>query len=132
MNIIGGGLRIGKGKYSVKQTAFDDIGFPAGVQLHSLKDDCWPEKCKLHPSIFLNYCLDTKQKSLLLRPTRNLIPVIKWPAEIKVSGNGGIPEWPNGTDCNSVVARLRRFESFSPHLCFQGHPKNGWFHSPKN
>ena len=115
MNIIGGGLRIGKGKYSVKQTAFKDNGFTAGVQLHSLKDDYWSEKYKLNPSIFLNYCLDTKQKSLLLRPTRNLIPVIKWPAEIKVSGNGGIPEWPNGTDCNSVVARLRRFESFSPH-----------------
>jgi len=39
MNIIGGGLRIGKGKYSVKQTAFKDNGFTAGVQLHSLKDD---------------------------------------------------------------------------------------------
>src|SRR5512138_2754588 len=28
---------------------------------------------------------------------------------------GGIPEWPKGTDCKSVVGRLRRFESSSLH-----------------
>ncbi len=28
---------------------------------------------------------------------------------------GGIPKWPNGADCKSVVGRLRRFESCSPH-----------------
>ena len=32
---------------------------------------------------------------------------------LKVSG--GIPEWPNGTDCKSVGVRLRRFESSFPH-----------------
>jgi len=46
MNIIGGGLRIGKGKYSVKQKAFKDIGFPAGVQLHNLVDKYCSEKYK--------------------------------------------------------------------------------------
>ncbi len=35
---------------------------------------------------------------------------------IKVnSSSGGIPEWPKGTDCKSVVGRLRRFESSSLH-----------------
>jgi hypothetical protein len=28
---------------------------------------------------------------------------------------GGVPEWPKGTDCKSVVGRLRRFESSSLH-----------------
>ena len=28
---------------------------------------------------------------------------------------GRIPEWPNGTDCNSVVFRLRWFESIFAH-----------------
>lgn len=31
------------------------------------------------------------------------------------SSSGGIPEWPKGTDCKSVVGRLRRFESSSLH-----------------
>ena len=29
--------------------------------------------------------------------------------------SGEIPKWPTGADCKSVVVRLRRFESFSPH-----------------
>lgn len=28
---------------------------------------------------------------------------------------GQVPKWPNGTDCKSVVSRLRRFESFPAH-----------------
>ena len=28
---------------------------------------------------------------------------------------GEIPKWPTGADCKSVVVRLRRFESSSPH-----------------
>ena len=30
---------------------------------------------------------------------------------------GRLPKWPKGTDCKSVVRRLRRFESFTAHLC---------------
>jgi hypothetical protein len=29
--------------------------------------------------------------------------------------DGELPEWPNGTDCKSVVLRLRWFESTTPH-----------------
>jgi hypothetical protein len=32
-----------------------------------------------------------------------------------VPKSGGIPKWPTGADCKSVVVRLRRFESCSPH-----------------
>src|SRR5512133_856009 len=28
---------------------------------------------------------------------------------------GQLPKWPKGTDCKSVVRRLRRFESFTAH-----------------
>jgi hypothetical protein len=28
---------------------------------------------------------------------------------------GRLPKWPKGTDCKSVVRRLRRFESFTAH-----------------
>src|SRR5512141_442513 len=31
--------------------------------------------------------------------------------------SGQLPKWPKGTDCKSVVRRLRRFESFTAHLC---------------
>ena len=31
---------------------------------------------------------------------------------------GEIPKWPTGADCKSVVLRLRRFESCSPHPIF--------------
>ena len=34
--------------------------------------------------------------------------------------HGGIPEWPKGTDCKSVVGRLRRFESSSLHHTITG------------
>ena len=30
-------------------------------------------------------------------------------------GNGQLPEWPNGADCNSAVFRLRWFESITAH-----------------
>src|SRR6476661_7274125 len=30
---------------------------------------------------------------------------------------GQLPKWPKGTDCKSVVRRLRRFESFTAHSC---------------
>ncbi len=33
----------------------------------------------------------------------------------RVNNNGRLPEWPNGTDCKSVVARLRWFESTISH-----------------
>lgn len=29
--------------------------------------------------------------------------------------NGGVPEWPNGADCNSAGVFLRWFESIRPH-----------------
>src|SRR5512141_1952336 len=29
--------------------------------------------------------------------------------------SGRLPKWPKGTDCKSVVRRLRRFESFTAH-----------------
>src|SRR5512141_1395607 len=29
--------------------------------------------------------------------------------------SGQLPKWPKGTDCKSVVRRLRRFESFTAH-----------------
>ena len=36
--------------------------------------------------------------------------------------SGGVPEWPKGTDCKSVVVRLRRFKSSPLHHIFQHYP----------
>ena len=40
---------------------------------------------------------------------------------------GQLPKWPKGTDCKSVVRRLRRFESFTAHSTntILVPPKNG-------
>ena len=41
---------------------------------------------------------------------------VRIPQEAHFCKIGEIPEWPNGSDCNSAVLRLRRFESCSPHI----------------
>ena len=43
----------------------------------------------------------------------------RW-GEIPRQKRGGVPEWPKGTDCKSVVARLRWFKSTPHHQLYAG------------